>query len=125
MHGITLAWFFPFFKGLLLGCAAMVLHEAAHIIAAITLGVKVKKVGVKWNKGIFTVREAGSPLQNMLIALAGPLMNFLLIVTIVWAPTFGMANFCYALANLLPIDGSDGSRVLNCWHQIRKGPTVL
>jgi len=110
---------------LLLGVAAMVLHECAHLLCAVVLGIKVKRVGIIWNKGLYTVREAGSPGKNVLIALAGPFMNMLLVSFWILSPTFGMANFCYALANLLPIDGSDGSRIVNCWMQMRKKQLVF
>ena len=113
-------WLFPFFHGLFMGLAAMLLHETAHLLTALALGVKVKKVGLKWNTGIYTVREAGPLSKNMLIAFAGPLMNILLVSLWQWSPTFGLANFCYALANLMPIDGSDGSRIVRCWMQLRK-----
>jgi len=103
-----------------MGLAAMLLHEAAHLIAALALGVKVKRVGLKWNMGIYTVREAGPLSKNMLIAFAGPLMNILLVSLWQCSPTFGLANFCYALANLTPIDRSDGSRIVRCWMQLRK-----
>jgi Zn-dependent protease len=54
-------------------------------------------------------------------------VNLLLTGLQPWFPLFGMANFCYALANMLPIDGSDGFRVAACWRQIRNntaGPEV-
>jgi len=38
---------------------------------------------------------------------------------------FGLANFCYALANLLPIEGSDGSRILYCRQEIRRKDQVI
>jgi Zn-dependent protease len=120
VHLLPVEWFFPFFRGLSMGLAAMLLHEAAHLFAAFALDVKVKRVGIKWNKGIYTVRETGSLRKNALIALAGPLSNILLVSFSRWSPTFGLANFCYALANLLPIDGSDGSRIIACWMQLRK-----
>ncbi len=120
MPSLRVEWFFPFIHGLFMGLAAMFLHEAAHLLAALTLGVRVKKVGLQWNKGIYTVREAGPPGKNMLIAFAGPLMNLLLISVCHWAPTLGLANFCYAVANLVPIEGSDGSRIVQCWMQLRK-----
>ena len=125
MQLVKLAWFFPFFHGLLLGLIAMILHECAHLVCALALGVRVKKVGILWNKGIYTVREAGSPGKNVLIALAGPLANMLLVSFWFLSPTFGLANFCYALANLLPIEGSDGSRIVNCWMQMRKKQLVI
>ena len=125
MQLVKLAWFFPFFHGLLLGLIAMIFHECAHLVCALALGVRVKKVGILWNKGIYTVREAGSPGKNVLIALAGPLANMLLVSFWLLSPTFGLANFCYALANLLPIEGSDGSRIVNCWMQMRKKHLVI
>lgn len=118
MHAVV-AWLSPFFHGLLVGSIAMVLHECGHIFAAIALGVRVKKVGVQWNKGIYTVRERGTLLQNILIALAGPSTNLLLIVLEPWFPMFGLANVCCVLANMLPFRGSDGYRVATCWRDLR------
>lgn len=112
-------WLYPFINGLGLGVIAMLLHECGHLAAAAILGVRVKNIGVKWNKGFYIVREMGSPRQNLLIALAGPFTNLLLIATSAWVPLFGAANFCYAIANLLPIEGSDGYRIATCWRQIR------
>ena len=119
MQAVGVEWFFPSFRGLLLGVAAMLLHEGGHLLSALALGIRVKRVGIKWNKGIYTVREAGSPSRSLLIALAGPMMNLLLILFWQWSPTFGLANLCYAVANLLPIEGSDGSRIMSCWEQLR------
>jgi Zn-dependent protease len=112
-------WLFPFIHGLGLGVVSMLLHECGHLVAAILLGVRVKKIGMKWNKGFYIVRQNGTDQQNLLIALAGPFTNLLLISTYLWAPLFGIANFCYALANMLPIEGSDGYRIAWCWRQIR------
>jgi hypothetical protein len=120
VHAIIFHWFMPFFEGLLLGVVAMLLHEAAHIFTAIGLGIEVKQVGIKWNKGLFTVRDTGTVSKNLLIALAGPMMNMILILSWHWSARFSLANFCYALANLLPIEGSDGWRIANCWMQLRK-----
>ena len=113
-------WLEPFFSGLALGVAAMVLHECGHLAVAAALGVRVKKVGLHW-KGLYTVREQGSVYQNLLIALGGPLVNLLMILSEPWHPVFCLANFCFALANMLPIEGSDGFRVAACWRQIRQG----
>lgn len=122
MH--LLQWFYPFLNGLGIGVLAMLLHECGHIAAALILGVHVKNVGFRWNKGLYTVREPGSLFQNLLIAMAGPLANLLLVATEPWLPVFSMANFCYALANMLPIDGSDGFRVAACWRELREARRV-
>ena len=120
----TARWLYPFVHGFGLGVIAMLLHEAGHWITAFALGVRIKNVGMKWNKGMYTVREQGTIYQNLLIALAGPLVNVLLIPVAGWSSPFALANFCYALANLLPIEGSDGYRINMCWRQIRSGRTV-
>ena len=118
MHFIL--WFCPFFSGLGLGLIAMVLHEAGHLVAALALGVRIKKIGIQWHKGLFTIREQGTVQQNLLIAMAGPFVNLLLVAFGPWYPVFGLANFCYALANMLPIEGSDGFRIATCWRRIRE-----
>ena len=112
-------WLFPFTQGLGLGVLAMLLHEAGHILAALAMRIRVKNVGMKWNKGLYTVREQGTPLQNLVVAAAGPLTNILLTSIAPWAPRFALANFCYAIANTLPIEGSDGYRIARCWQQLR------
>jgi Zn-dependent protease len=114
-----LEWFFPFFEGIFFGLLAMALHEAAHVIAAMAVGIKVKSVGLCW-KGLYTVREAGSPGKNALVSLAGPLTNIALLLCWYLSPTFGLANLCFAVFNLLPIQGSDGDRVLTCLHEMQK-----
>jgi len=114
-----LGWFFPFFHGIFLGLLAMALHETAHVVAAIGVGIKVKSVGFCW-KGLYTVREAGPPVKNVFVSLAGPLTNLALILCWYWSPTFGLANLCFAAFNLLPIQGSDGDRVLKCLSQMQK-----
>ncbi len=124
MPYLSLEWYFPFFEGILLGLLAMALHEVGHVLAALALGIRVKGVGMRW-KGMYTVREAGPPAKNLLISLAGPLTNVLLMLCWHWSPTFGLANFCFALGNLLPIKGSDGDRALKCWHDMRnQGPAA-
>ncbi len=117
-------WLYPFVHGLGLGVIAMLLHECGHLLASVSIGVRVKRVGLKWNKGLYTVREQGTAAQNLSIALAGPLVNLLLIPAAPALSPFALANFCYALANLLPIEGSDGCRIAACWRQIRKRETA-
>lgn len=120
---LILHWLFPIFQGILTGLLAMVIHECGHLLAASVLGVKIKSVVFRW-KGLCTVREAGPPLKNFLVSIAGPLVNCSLILTWHSSPTFGLANLCFAFFNILPIEGSDGDRALKCWEQI-KGTSTL
>jgi len=115
------AGFSQFLVGMFLGLLAMVLHECGHFVAARALGVRVTRVGVKWDKGMYIVRERGSVSQNLLIALAGPLVNLLLVALQPWYPMFALANVCCVLANVLPIEGTDGYRAAGCWREIRNG----
>jgi Zn-dependent protease len=117
MHVLT--WLFPFFQGLLVGILAMLFHELGHLIAAPLVGIKIKTVGLTW-KGLYTVREHGSPEKNLLVSLAGPLTNLALLALWPLWPKLGMANFCFAFFNMLPIEGSDGERVWKCWRQIKR-----
>ncbi|MFZ0743996.1 MAG: hypothetical protein WAM85_06300 [Terracidiphilus sp.] len=119
MHALSLEWFFPVFQGLFLGVLAMALHEAAHLAMALAVGVRIKKIGFHW-KGLYTLREAGSPAKNALISLAGPLANLALLLTWHWSATFGIANLCFTFFNLLPLQGSDGDRVWQCWRQMQE-----
>ena len=116
MPFLHLNWYFPFFLSCFFGVAAMALHESAHIAAALALGIRIKKVGVNW-KGLYTMRESGPANKSLLVALAGPLINLTLIASWHWLPNFGLANFCFAVFNLLPIRGSDGKRALKCWSE--------
>jgi Zn-dependent protease len=114
----ALSWYLPILQGMVVGLAAMVFHEAAHIVIALALGIRVKKVGLAW-KGVYTVREPGPPDRNLLISVAGPLMNLALAQLSGWLPTFGLANLIFGVVNLLPIPGSDGVRILRCWREMR------
>jgi hypothetical protein len=119
MHFLSLRWYLPVLQGMGLGLLAMAFHEAAHIFVAIALGVRVKKIGLGW-KGMYTVRDPGPPDKNLLVSLAGPLVNLALILSWHWFPTFGLANLCCWAANFVPIQGSDGDRALTCWQQMHQ-----
>jgi Zn-dependent protease len=111
-------WFFPIFRGLFLGLLAMALHEAGHLVAALAVGVRIKKIGFRW-KGLYIVREAGSPGKNALISLAGPMANLILVLSWHTSPLFGLANLCFTFFNLLPLQGSDGERAWMCWREMQ------
>ena len=101
--------------GYWIGAAAgMVLHECGHVAAALTLGVRVKRIGVGL-KGIYTVREQGSPAANAAISLAGPMVNLLL--ALVWwhLGDCGWVNLVIGMVNLAPFPNSDGLRVYGLW----------
>jgi Zn-dependent protease len=88
---------------------ALLAHEAMHAAIALAVGVKVKKFGFSW-QGPYLVRDPGSPRKNLLITVAGPLVNIVMIATWFWLPTFAITNLLLAVSNMLPIHGSDGAR---------------
>jgi Zn-dependent protease len=113
-------WLVSLAGTLFLGLSAMVLHEFGHVVTSLMVGIRVKSIGLCM-KGMYVVREAGSPMKNLLISLAGPLTNVALIL-IFWghSPKFVLANLCLAVCNLAPVKGSDGDRALLCLEQIQK-----
>lgn len=124
MHYLSTHWLVSLAGTLFLGLTAMVLHEFGHLATSFMLGIKVKTIGLCM-KGIYIVREAGSPAKNLLIALAGPLTNVALIL-LFWGHSqkFVLANVCLAFFNLVPVKGSDGDRVLLCLAQMQKDSKV-
>lgn len=103
-----------------LGISAMVLHEFGHLATALMVGLKVKNVGICM-KGMYIVREAGSPMKNLLVSLAGPFTNLALIL-LFWDVSFmfTLANLCFAICNLAPVRGSDGDRAWTCFEQMQR-----
>ena len=92
-------------------------HEAGHLIAARYFGVKVKKIGICW-RGVYIVREAGPLPDNLVITLAGPITNLLLVGLWHWFPLFAIVNLVTAVSNLLPLKGADGDRALDYAKQL-------
>jgi len=98
---------------------SVALHEGAHLFMAWFCGLQIKRLGVNW-KGVYLIREAGLPVQNLQVTLAGPLAN-LAIAALFWSawPWFGLCNLVLGLSNLLPLPGLDGHRAYAVWQQLR------
>lgn len=125
MHYLLTHWLISLAGTLFLGLSAMVLHEFGHLVTSLMVGIKVKSVGLCM-KGMYVVREAGSPMKNLLISLAGPLTNVALIL-LFWnvSTKFALANLCLAICNLAPVRGSDGDRVLRCIEEMQRETGAL
>jgi hypothetical protein len=95
-------------------------HELAHGLTAEYLGCRVKRVVVCW-RGLGVVRARGLPMQNLLIAAAGPAMSFLL-AFLLWvdAPMVAWGNLAFGLLCMLqPNPASDGSKIVTALKQLR------
>jgi Zn-dependent protease len=95
----------------LIGLLVILLHEAAHLVAARAFGIHIKRIGVSW-KGVYIVRECGTPLGNMVTTLAGPLVNLLLAAAWPVSHRFAVVNLIFGVVNLVPFAGSDGQRAV-------------
>jgi Zn-dependent protease len=95
------------------------IHELGHIVAALSMGLTVKRLGLCW-KGLFIVRDTGSPVANLITTFAGPGANLMCALAF-WsgAPQFAFANLMLGLMNLLPFNGSDGQRAYTVLRLIR------
>ena len=124
MNYLLIHWVISLAGTLFLGLSAMVLHEFGHLVTSLMVGVKVKGIGL-CAKGMYVVREAGSPMKNLVVSLAGPLTNVALLL-LFWhaSPMFTLANLCFAVCNLAPVKGSDGDRVLMCLEEMQKHSTA-
>jgi Zn-dependent protease len=120
MNYLFTHWIVSLAGTLFLGISARVLHECGHVVTSLMMGIRVKSIGLCM-KGMYIVREKGTPAKNLLISLAGPLTNVVLIL-LFWhvSPTFTLANLCLAICNLAPVKGSDGERALTCLEQMQK-----
>jgi Zn-dependent protease/CBS domain-containing protein len=120
----------------------VVLHELGHSLVARGFGIPVKDITLYPIGGVAVMgRRPETPLQELLVALAGPAVNVLLAVALWslapdlgpdwwqldevpppslrtgWALLYG-ANIVLAVFNLLPAFPMDGGRVfraLLCW----------
>lgn len=120
MNYLHTHWIVSLACTLFLGLLAMVLHEMGHLATSWIVGVRVKSIGL-CARGMYVVREAGTPAKNLLVSLAGPFTNvalFLMFLHI--SPSFTLANLCLAICNLAPVKGSDGDRALACLTQLQK-----
>ncbi len=124
------------FSLLVLVFGSVLLHELGHSVAAQALGVPVHRILLTPLGGI--AQLAHNPhhwTHEIAIALAGPLVNFLLVAVLMplgmLLPTgflqtlallLGWANLVLGVFNLLPAFPMDGGRVLRAWLTPRMGP---
>ncbi len=108
--------------------ASMVLHELGHSLIARHFDIPVRSITLFVLGAVAqTTRETRGPGQEFLLAVAGPVVSFLLagVFMVLWFVTgmgegvatqvfvqLWLANFAVGLFNLLPAYPMDGGRVL-------------
>jgi Zn-dependent protease len=119
----------------LAGEAALLLHELSHAFAARRGGQVVRRIIFHGFVAETVVGEGvPGPVQETLIALAGPLMNLTLAALAagarvalgsegaldVFLLALMVGNLAMAAMSLLPLGGSDGARIYRAWARRRR-----
>jgi Zn-dependent protease len=95
------------------------IHEIGHIAFAF---ISVKEVTLKAVGNGFRIKlkTQTSYITEMFICIGGPLINVIIFVFLIplrnndYISEFALINLLTALSNLLPIEGYDGYKILNC-----------
>ncbi|CAM3492051.1 stage IV sporulation protein FB [Brevibacillus invocatus] len=119
----------------------VLIHEFGHVAMAKELGWKVTEVQLLPFGGVATMEDAYAtdPLDEIVIALAGPFLNVVMMAlsylfwfagiwTEDWAQFFLVSNATIAAFNLLPIWPLDGGRILQallCWLMPYRRAAIL
>jgi len=122
----------------------VLLHEFGHALAARRLGIRTRDITLNALGGVATLESRPNPRQELIVALAGPLVNivigFALLIGLLTAePNLQMvrtltpqsfvtslmiANFGLAAFNLIPTFPMDGGRILRAALSLGMDETV-
>ena len=114
-----------FWESVLPFLAAVLLHELGHLAGSIPAGVPLRRVGV----GLTGLRmefaaEQVSYRQELTVLASGSLFG---LFTLLWLrdPAYRLWALVLNLANLLPVRGLDGGRILYCFlHRYMEGDSA-
>jgi len=133
-----LLFFLYFFLGVLpqglIAFGVVIIHELAHVITAVSYGIRVREVELLPFGGVARM-EAGleeNPAVETVVAVAGPLTNGVMLAAALgakllgwgnpeWLPFFIRANLLVGCFNLLPALPLDGGRIYRAWLAGRVG----
>lgn len=113
------------------------LHEMGHLLAGVLLGLKPKSLqimpfGLSVSFELYRKKKSPNTYQfkKILIAMAGPITNFLIVVAILMYQDYFSyemlnkliySNLIIGIFNLIPIYPLDGGRIVKCLIKIRQG----
>lgn len=110
--------------GLLLGIltvASLLLHECGHMLAARSLQVKVREVGICLKGSYIRREQARTPLDDFAISLSGPMVNSLIAAALWTIPGvchwLAVFNLVLLVTNLAPLPAADGRRA---WISLKR-----
>ncbi len=106
----------------LFGFLASCIHECGHLFAAYLLNCPPKELVISCFGMRMVTEPSGnySVLTDILIALAGPMINilsFFILYCLPVAPIYSTVHLVMAMFNLLPVFPLDGGRALACWFE--------
>lgn len=123
----AIAWLFGAADELLLGYAALALHECAHALCARAVGLAVDRLEIAPYGGMAAIDPVFelTPGREALVAAAGPAASLIAALLCMGVGTLGVAgaggmaafaraNAVIAIFNLLPLFPLDGGRMLRC-----------
>lgn len=104
---------------------ALILHELGHFYLARSKGYKVNRIKIDMLGMKLNISENIDKNDHFFIALAGPMVNFILCIlcTSLWwivpesfyfTSAFFQANLILAIFNILPVEPLDGGIMLKC-----------
>jgi len=109
---------------------SLLLHEAGHMLAAKIFSVQVHEFGLCLAGAYNRRAHANRRRDEILISVAGPMMNLCLVIPFLFVPRIGallaVCNLELCVFNLLPLPSSDGLRILRTiWPrpQVNLAPT--
>lgn len=107
----TAAYFSGFFYELSMAFLTAASHEAAHLLAALSLGSRCLAVSVMPYGMKLCIHPSKKIKNELLICLAGPFFNLFMLILFREGPLFEM-NLSMLILNLFPVLPTDGGRVL-------------